>query len=156
MIDGSTLGPWEQIYTFVHRDGRNIHIHAPRLREHCLRMNYAPVWVPTNAELALSFLHDNIIDPKRVMQLTKRHMREPIILCKTEAYDIDDPLVPKVLLVDGHHRFTRAVADKRQEIRAWLLELHQWQPFSIFNLPNYTVQSLIDEPIIPKPHWGSK
>lgn len=160
-IDGTTLGPWEQIYTFVRNDGRNIHIHSPRLRSHCLQMNYKPILAPVDTKLAQSFLRDNIVSPWRIKQLMEKISEdkalEPIILCKTEAYGHPCDLhTPEVLLVDGHHRYTIAALAKSPVIIAWLLELHQWQPFTVIGIPDYTNEALKAEPIIPKPHWRSK
>lgn len=152
-IDGKTLSPWTQVYTFVALDGTNVHIHSPRLREHCIALRYP--WTPAvvDVPLARSFIRDNIVDPRRVSQLTEQHFIEPIILCKTEAFGLNHPTIPDVLLVDGHHRYTRAAMDGMQTIRAWILELYQWQPFTIYNLPDYTREALNAEPIIAKPHW---
>jgi hypothetical protein len=155
-IDGKTLGPWEQIYTFVSNTGRNIHIHAPRLREHCLRMRYKPILAPIDVHLAKSFITDNIVHPLRVGQILEnpKLLKEPIILCKTEAYSQPlEPEIPQVLLVEGHHRYVAAAMNKRHEILAWLLDLHQWQPFTVTGIPDYTATGLKAEPIIPKPHW---
>ena len=155
MIDGSRLSPWEQIYTFVARDGRNIHIHAPRLRLHCLAMQYDVVLVPVDYKLARSFLRTNTVDPRRVVTMTPEAAFEPIILCKTEAFGTNDPIIPDVLMVDGHHRFTRAAMDGLKTIRAYLLELSQWQPFTVVNLPDTTQKRLTAEPIIPHSYWNT-
>lgn len=155
MIDGTKLSPWEQIYTFVARDGTNIHIHSSRLRLHCLAMKYEPVYVPVDRPLAKSFICNNVVHPPRVMGLTPENLFEPIILCKTPSFGRNDPLWPDVLLVDGHHRFTRMALDHIPQIRAFLLELHQWQDFTVVNIPSRTQQQLTNEPILPKPHWNN-
>lgn len=152
-IDGRTLSPWTPIYTFVANDGTNVRIHATKLREHCLALSYKSVLVPVDVPLARSFVRDNVVDMCRVTQLTDENLREPIILCKTEAFGKNHPVIPDTLLVDGHHRFVRNAMDGQRIIAAWLLEFYQWSPFMISNVPDTTRATLKAEPILPKPHW---
>lgn len=156
-IDGSKLSPWEQIFTFVAPDGYNIHIHAPRLRQHLLATGHPIVVVPVQPKLAQDYVRDNIVSPRRVLQLDGASLWEPIILCKTEAYEKPEhPTIPQVLHVDGHHRLVRHAMMGLSTIKAFLVDMYRWQPFRVYNLPDTTQAQLNAEPIIPRHYWKSK
>lgn len=138
------------IYTFVDMEGNNINIDSAKLRLWCLQANLEIVLTPIDHKLAASFLTQNVISLKRVQQLLDNFqlLEEPIIFCKDGTYHTDGGA--NVMLVDGHHRyFTKAYLNMRF-IESYLLEVEQWKPFQMHDLPNITREQLESIPVITR------
>lgn len=147
MIDGTTLPPTDQVYTWVADDGTNWHIHAERLRLWCkakpsLKVHLAPV----DHQLARSFISDNIASMERVVELALRDDKlDPIIFCKRGTFTNGRP---DVMLVDGHHRYVLASVMRSAVIPCYMIGTKQWEPFRIVNIPDYTRDELNAIPIL--------
>lgn len=147
MIDGTTLGPREPIYTFIAWDGTNIHIHSSRLRTWCLehRKDLEIVGVPVDRNLAHRFLTENVASRERVKELMLRNdALDPIIFCKDNTFTEGRP---DVMLVDGHHRFVLYAALEIPFIPSFFLDYAAWQPFRIVNIPPIDHEALRAMPI---------
>lgn len=127
------------IYTHVFPDGRNIHIASGLLRKWCLANNPEIVMAPVRQELGRTFRETNAVDLRRVRGLTPAQRSEPIIFCAT-GYNNG---IPNVLLVDGHHRYYRALIENERWIKSWILTPPEWAPFIIEDAPQITYKQMV-------------
>lgn len=146
-IDGRTLSRWETIYTFVAADGSNVHIHTERLHLHLqsLPPDKRPKvqMVELSYELAQKFIHTNVVAIERVRQLDIRNLQDPIVFC-SDGTSTDGR--KNCMLVDGHHRFTRAAIDGYQLIPSYVLDPLEWEPFRVTGIPDLTRDELLSMP----------
>lgn len=149
MINGRTLSPGEAIYTFVANDGRNIHIHAERLRIWLASSGHKVEPVPVFPELVKDLLAHNVVDQRRCIELLGKEKLDPIIMCITGA-PASHPSMPAYLLVDGHHRYTLAHMLKLPVIPGYFVKKRIWNKFRIVNVPALSKQQLEDLPITPR------
>lgn len=144
-IDGSTLPHGEPIYTFVARDGYNIHIHAERLRVWLASSGHRIEPVPVMEPLVQEFYRDNVIDQARCLELLGKDRLDPIIMADTERDS--HPTIPRFLLVDGHHRYALAHMMRLTHIPAYIVRKRIWQKFRVYNVRNLSQDELRAVPI---------
>jgi hypothetical protein len=137
------------IYTHVDHDGTNTHIDAQGLRLWCLQHKPEVYLIPMRFELAAEFIRDNIIDKKRVAELSQREMLGetlgPIIMAKDGTFASNGG--PNVMLVDGHHRYFLSAIHKRPFVEGHMLEVAQWKPFQLHGIPEITQEQLVKAPV---------
>lgn len=148
MIDARTLPINETTYTHVGDDGVNTHIASERLRKWCLENSPEIFLTPVNMAVAKTFITNNVVSWERVCSMKSNG--EPILYCKDGFFTGGNP---DVFLVDGHHRYARAAALREPFIEAWVLDLEQWKPFQLCNVPDTTQDKLRKAPVVRKPWW---
>lgn len=138
------------IYTFVDMEGVNVNIDAAALRKWCLKSKLEVHLAPIDHELAHSFVRENTISLQRVKQIISNHilLNEPVIFCKDGTFADDGG--PNVMLVDGHHRYFVYSYMQLNCIPCYLLEVEQWKPFQMHNLPEVTREQLMSIPVIKR------
>jgi hypothetical protein len=147
------IDPFKPIFTFVADDGENYHIDTHALRDWCVaqeKLGKLEIFnIPLKYDLAATFIPENVIAPDRVFELAERPIEslDPIIMVKdgTETNN-----APNVMLVDGHHRFFLACLRKWTYIPGHLLEVSQWKPFQLHNLPSITREQLRRSPLLKR------
>lgn len=150
-IDARTMPTGEPLYTFVDpATGENTNIAVARLRKFLMTVRPEVFDVPLDPALAESFINDNLASLDRAVSLTPAERREPIIFVMDGTYTDGRP---DVLLVDGRHRYLRAVLEDDKMIPAYVLTYEQWQPWRVVNYRQVTAQDLINEPIKHRPYW---
>lgn len=133
------------IYSFVGDDGENIHIDSEALRQWCLLIKPEIYSIPLKYELVIEFRRDNVISQERVAELSKRKNLDPIIMVKDGTTGSNG--TPNALLVDGHHRYVLACLRKQFIIEGHFLEVAQWKPFQLHDIPDMTKEQLRAAPI---------
>ena len=134
-------------FTFIDKNGENIHIDSDSLRRWCLGNKELEIFsIPLQQKLAEEFLLNNVISMTRVLELAKRDKLDPIIMAKDGTFSPDNG-GPNVMLVDGHHRYALAVAIGRETIPGYMLEVEQWRPFELKWVPKMTMEQLIRMPL---------
>jgi hypothetical protein len=135
------------IYTFVADNGENIHIDAESLRKWCLRNKKLEIHlIPIRVDIAKEMVRDNIVSPERLIELSKRTVLDPIIMCKDGTFSKENG-GPNTMIVDGHHRFVLCAMAKMPVIPGYFLEVEQWKPFQLYGIPDMTKEQLIKAPI---------
>jgi hypothetical protein len=145
--------PFKPIFTFIADDGENIHIDTVELRTWCVaqqKLDKLEIFnIPLKYDLAATFIPENVIAPARIRELSQRPVTslDPIIMVKdgTETNN-----APNCMLVDGHHRFFLACLRKWTHIPGHLLEVSEWKPFQLHNLPSLTRDQLRRSPILKR------
>jgi hypothetical protein len=152
MIHVSELDRKEPIYVWVADDGTNVRIASVRLRNWVLLNQhlFEIFLVPVDPDMAKDWIRNKQCDPKRVMNLTYKERREPIIYCKRPTFTNGRP---DVFLVDGHHRYVRAAVDGDPFIECWLIEIPQWEPFKVIGAIDISQQQLAEAPLA---NFGSR
>jgi hypothetical protein len=141
------------VFTFIADDGENIHIDTVELRTWCvgqLKLAQLEVFnIPLKYDLAATFIPENVISPDRVLELAERPIEslDPIIMVKDGTITNN---APNCMLVDGHHRFFLACLRKWTHIPGHLLEVPQWKPFQLHNLPSLTKDQLRRSPLLKR------
>lgn len=136
----------KNIFTFIDKDGVNVHIDSEGLRQWCLKTNPEIFSLPLNYTLAHEMLRDNVVSLERVRELITRKVRlDPIIMVKDGTIGSNGH--PNAMLVDGHHRFFIACASGWSHIEGYFLEYSEWKPFQIHGLPSVTREQLKASPI---------
>ena len=135
------------VFTFIDNNGENVHIDTDGLREWCLANKPEVFNLPLNYAFAATFIPDNCITLDRFRELSKRKHLDPIIMAKdgTETNG-----APNCILVDGRHRFFLACLRKQYSIEGHLLEVEQWKPFQMHNLPSITKEQLRRSPMLKR------
>lgn len=148
MLDGKNYKPGDPIYTFVAKDGTNVHVDAEKLRVWCAehRAELQVLSTPVESEHALKFLSDNALNIDNLMKVSKMASFDPLIYGHDGTYNEG---APNVLLIDGHHRYFVAFARGWKWIDAYVLSPEQWHPFRIAGLDDFTEELL--RAIPPKP-----
>lgn len=126
------IGPFEQIFTHVAKDGTNTNIASHRLLKHCLEQDYETHMLPVDRALAYSFIETNAVSEERVRQLFHEPTLAPVVLCEDGKFTDGKP---DVFFCDGHHRYVLAAICKVTHIPCWSLLPTQWAPFAILDLP---------------------
>jgi hypothetical protein len=135
------------IYSFVGDDGENIHIDSEALRQWCMMTKPEIFLLPLNYELLKMFERDNVISMERVFELSLdiKKSLEPIIMVKDGT--IGENGAPNALLVDGHHRYALHCLGGKKHIEGHFLEVAQWKPFQLHDIPDMTKDQLRAAPI---------
>jgi hypothetical protein len=133
------------IYSFVGDDGENIHIDSESLRQWCVMAKPEIFLMPLKYELVAEFKRDNVISPARVVELAQRKHLDPIIMVKDGTTGSNGN--PNALLVDGHHRYAVACLRGQFAIEGHFLEVEQWKPFQLHDIPDMTKDQLRAAPI---------
>jgi hypothetical protein len=150
MIPFSEMDNKELMYAFVGDDGSNIHVAIQRLLKWVERRKpHLKVWqIPVHPHLAKRFINHNLINRERVKELLLQKQVDPIIFGKEirgRPEDVD------MYLLDGRHRYVRAVALNYLLIEAYLLNPNQWRAFQITGVPTITQRQLDGMPVRSKP-----
>jgi hypothetical protein len=135
------------IYTFVAKDGENIHIDVEALRRWTIKTLPEIFFLPIDMQLAVSFVEKNTISLARVQYMMNHRdlLDAPVIFCKDGTYGPDG--APNVMLADGHHRFfIKGIILHEPFIEGHMLEPEQWRPFQMHGLPSLTEQHLRNIP----------
>jgi hypothetical protein len=138
-----------EVYMFVGEDGVNIHIDTPALRTWIKINTPKIVYTPVETEMAETFFTENVVSKERIIELAKRFYTngkepDPVIFACDGTYGDNDG--PNVMLVDGHHRYALAAALGIPHIKAYLIQVEQWKPFQIKDIPELTREALINMP----------
>lgn len=138
------------VYTFVDMNGVNTNINAAALREWCLSNHLEISLAPIDHKLANSFIHENVISPQRIKQMfaNPKLLDEPVIFCKDGTYGKEGH--PNVMLVDGHHRYFIHAYMKLKYINCYILNVEQWKPFQMHNIPSVTREQLQRVPVVAR------
>jgi hypothetical protein len=145
--------PFKPIFTFIADDGENIHIDTHALHDWCIsqqKQGKLEIFdIPLKYDLAASFIPENVISIDRIRELNKKPIASltPIIMAKDGTLTNN---APNVMLVDGHHRFFLACLRNQLCIPGHLLEVHQWKPFQLHNLPSITKEQLRRSPLLKR------
>jgi hypothetical protein len=143
-IDGSKLPAGYPIYTFVGKDGTNVHVDSGALRKWCLKTNREAVRTPVDRVLAKSFVKNNAISKDRLLELWHRTDLDPVIFCLDGNFTNGRP---DGYLVDGHHRYALFAIRRQPIILAWFIHVGEWEQFKVINIKDLTEQELKDMPI---------
>ena len=125
--------PWEKcaaeaIYTHVDDTGALSSFATDRINRWLATCKHPPARVPINRAQAESFVAEKAIDPHRVARITVRDLR---------LYPLVFASLPDGthLLLDGRHRYLKAVALGRTHVRGIFLNPTEYTPFMV-SLPN--------------------
>lgn len=141
----STLPHAYPIYTWVADTGENIHIDTQAIRNWCIKRQPKVQLVGIDLVLAKSFIHQNVVNPQRCVQLAiecEAGLRklDPVIFCLMQKPELDKRGIkygggqtPDALLVDGHHRYAMMAMLKQPTIPGHVLTVHQWARFRIID-----------------------
>jgi hypothetical protein len=152
MIEASTVGPFEPIYTFVDRvTGENVVIAARRLEQWCVARRAEGaleiVRVPVTRAQATKIIAAGSVSrawcEEMIVQPLYALLALPPIIFALAEDGSDD-----VMLVDGHHRYVVFAALGIAEIKAHILSPAQWSAFRIIGLDTITAEELREMPIV--------
>jgi len=140
----------ERIYSFVGNDGMNVHVAIERLHywvqqnQEDLERKHQLYYTPLTPQIAVKFIKAGLVNQERCRTLSDHDMRHPIIYGKEKKGPIAKV---DMFLLDGRHRYVRAVHLGWKSIKAYVLRPAQWHPFLITGIPTITQRQLDGIPV---------
>ena len=93
-------------------------------------MPYEKVLAPIDKEWADSWLPLRDLALGHVYNMPKEYAETPVLMVEMTASAANTVEPINGLLIDGSHRYARAILDKKHEIRAHLVRFPHWLPYS--------------------------
>ena len=149
-VSFSEMDNQERLYSFVGNDGSNIHVAIERLHFWVLQnedtlVRKHQLWMtPLSPAMAVKFIKAGLVNRERVRGLSDFEMKVPIIYGKEEKGRIAHV---DMFLLDGRHRYVRAVSLGKESIQAYVLKPKQWYQFLVTDVPNITQDQLDRMPV---------
>lgn len=147
MIPQQSIGPFDQVYTWVRDDGRNFNICTSRLVDWVKTQKLETYRLPIDKSMVEKFINENAISTQRIRQMIERPPLDPIIMCLTGRSNINGIPGPEGMLVDGRHRYALHALLGLPAIPMYVLKPREWRPFRIAGLGKLTKQELKNVPM---------
>lgn len=145
----------ERMYSFVGNDGQNVHVAIERLHnwvqqnEEMLVRKHQLYLTPLHPHMAVKFIQAGLVNRERVRTLSDFDMKHPIIYGKEKKGRVGSI---DMFLLDGRHRYVRAVGFGKESIKAYVLRPRQWHQFLITDLPGALTQEQLNRiPVVSGP-----
>jgi len=142
----------ERMYSFVGDNGENVHVAIERLykwvQDHKFQLKVYST--PVHPHLAIKWIKTGLVSRQRSIELcaNTKLATDPIIYGKEKPGAVSKI---DMYLLDGRHRYIRAVHYGAPIIEAYILEPKQWLAFQVTNIPQMSQQQLQRIPVVSGP-----
>jgi len=154
MIPVKTMGPFENVFTHVDREGGNIHIAVDRVIKWAENAGLEKVYAPIETEMAIKYIDENSVSLNWVNSMLASVLKDPESITRIPPiiyaqHGNDGPNgEPSHFLLDGHHRYVMFAKVHLHCIGAYLLSQEQWRPFEISGMDDISRSDLVAAPVI--------